>query len=128
MEARVVLHYKDGSLVKGVTRDFLPTKPTLNVVDKDTGESVQAEISRLKAVFFVKTYRGNPVAVHRTDIERAGLGKRIKVEFKDSETLVGYTSGYSPGRVGFFVFPADPEDNNEKVFVVTDATADVSFL
>ncbi len=128
MEAKVVVHFQDGSLVKGVTRDFLPTKPSLNVIDKDTGESIQAEISKLKALFFVKTYRGNPLAEHRHDVERAGLGKKIKVEFKDSETLIGYTSGYSPGRVGFFVFPADPEDNNEKVFVVTAATKDVSFL
>ena len=63
----------------------------------------------------------------KMSISRPGYSD-IKVEFKDSETLIGYTSGYSPGRVGFFVFPADPEDNNEKVFVVTAATKDVSFL
>ena len=128
MEAKVVVHHLDGRLVKGVTRDFLPAKPSFNVQDKETGENIPIEITDLKAVFFVKTYRGNPVAVHRQDTERVGLGKKIKVVFKDSETLVGYTSGYSPGRPGFFVFPADPEDNNEKVFVVTGATNEVSFV
>lgn len=128
MEARVVVHYLDGRLVKGVTRDFLPTKATFTVTDKDSGTSIESEIGQLKAVFFVKTYRGNPLAERRQDKERPGLGKKIKVEFKDSETLIGYTSGYSPGRAGFFVFPIDPEDNNDKVFVVTGATTDVSFM
>ena len=56
------------------------------------------------------------------------MGKKIQVDFADGETLIGYTSGYSPARAGFFVFPADPEDNNEKVFVIVDATEQVSFL
>jgi hypothetical protein len=60
-------------------------------------------------------------------MERPGLGKRIQVKFKDGEVLIGYTSGYSPDRTGFFVFPSDPDSNNEKVFVMTAATANVSF-
>ena len=55
------------------------------------------------------------------------MGKRIQVKFKDGEVLIGYTSGYSPDRMGFFVFPSDPDSNNEKVFVVAAAAANVSF-
>jgi hypothetical protein len=50
------------------------------------------------------------------------------VEFKDGEILAGYTSGYTPTRVGFFVFPADPESNNEKVFILNRATKKVDFV
>ena len=128
MEAKVVLHFLGGRLVKGITRDFLPTKTSLTVIENDTGESVEAEFGQLKAIFFVKSYGGNPQGSPRQDVERAGLGRKIRVDFKDSETLIGYTSGYSPGRTGFFVFPADPKDNNEKVFVIVDATEQVSFL
>jgi hypothetical protein len=39
----------------------------------------------------------------------------------------GYTSGYSPDRPAFFVFPADPQSNTERIFVVTAATGHVEF-
>jgi len=75
----------------------------------------------------VKSFEGNPAYQEKTDIERVGLGKKIKVLFKDGETLVGYTQGYTPNRDIFIVFPADPDSNNEKVFVVTKSTNSVSF-
>ena len=42
--------------------------------------------------------------------------------------MAGTTQGYQPGRLGFFVIPADPDSNNERCYVVTNATQDVSFL
>jgi hypothetical protein len=44
------------------------------------------------------------------------------VEFKDGEVLFGYTLTYTSQGIGFFVFPGDPESNNEKVFVIHAAT------
>ena len=51
----------------------------------------------------------------------------VQVTFKDGETLVGATQGYQPDRPGFFLTPADPKSNNERIFVVTKAVARVSF-
>ena len=48
--------------------------------------------------------------------------------FKDGETQVGYTQGFSPSRPGFFFFPADPDGNNKRIFVVNAATSDVRFV
>ena len=48
--------------------------------------------------------------------------------FQDGEVIEGYTNGYSPDRLAFFVFPPDPEDNTERVLVVTKATADVKLV
>ncbi len=36
--------------------------------------------------------------------------------------MVGTTQGYQPGRVGFFVAPADPHSNTERCFVIAAAT------
>jgi hypothetical protein len=60
--------------------------------------------------------------------ERQGLGRKVKVTFSDGETIVGYTPGYAPGRKTFFVFPADPETNNDKIFVITLSTDKVEFV
>ena len=127
MRFQVVVHYADGRIVKGHATDFFPNKETFHLEVKGPGEANEIKVSELKGIFFVKTFEGDPTHDERKDLERVGLGKRIEVSFKDGELLMGYTSGYSPERMGFFVFPADPESNNEKVFVVTAATANVSF-
>jgi hypothetical protein len=56
------------------------------------------------------------------------VGRKIRVDFQDGETLTGTTQGYDPSRPGFFVIPADAGSNNERCFVVTRATAQVSFV
>ncbi|MGH7267802.1 MAG: DUF6982 domain-containing protein [Candidatus Rokuibacteriota bacterium] len=44
------------------------------------------------------------------------------------DALVGYTLGYDPARAGFFLFPADPQSNNLRVFAVTAAVRRVRYL
>jgi hypothetical protein len=127
MQFQVVVHYADGRLVKGQATNFFPNKETFHLEEKGSGATSEIKVSELKGIFFVKTLEGNPTHHERKDMERPGLGKRIQVKFKDGEVLIGYTSGYSPDRTGFFVFPSDPDSNNEKVFVMTAATANVSF-
>jgi hypothetical protein len=61
-------------------------------------------------------------------VERTGFGKKIQVDFKDGETVVGYSSGFTKNRPGFFVFPADPQSNNDRIYVLTSATEDVRWL
>jgi hypothetical protein len=124
----VVAHSRDGSLLKGTTSDFFPTKETFHVVDKGTGKTKEVRVSELKAVFFVKTYDGNKDRGSRRKIERKGLGRKIMVNFKDGEIILGYATSYSSEAVGFFVFPSDPDDNNDRIFVVNAATNEVRFL
>lgn len=127
MRNAVVAHFMDGTLVKGSTEDFFPHRPTLHIAQEGSGEPVEVEIARLKALFFVKSFEGNRDYDVDNEAERAGLGRRIEVRFKDGETLIGYTSGYSAERDVFFVFPGDPNANNERVLVVTAATEEVRF-
>jgi hypothetical protein len=42
--------------------------------------------------------------------------------------LVGTTTGYQPGRPGFFLEPADANSNNERCYVVTSAAEEINFL
>jgi hypothetical protein len=128
VQNQIIVRFGDGKILKGTTADLFPNKAVFHLKDNDSGALQEIGISSLKAVYFVKSFEGNPEYHEKTDIERVGLGKKIKVHFKDGETLVGYTQGYSPNRDIFIVFPCDPDSNNEKVFVVTKAADMVSFI
>jgi hypothetical protein len=123
---KIVAHYLDGSLVKGTTNDFAQNRETFHVNDQ-AGQMRTVNTAELKAIFFVKSFEGNHERIERTDIERTGLGKKITVHFKDGEILFGYTSIYTPDRPSFFVFPVDPESNNERVLVLQHSTKKIDF-
>jgi hypothetical protein len=124
----VVARFLDGSMLKGMTCDFFPKKDRFHVVDNVSKETKEVRMSELKAVFFVKTYEGNQHHHDRRDVEQQGLGRRIMVTFKDGEIILGYATSYSKADPGFFVFPTDPENNNDRIFVVNTATKKVRFL
>ncbi len=124
----VVIHFIDGKLQKGVTDNFFPNKSMFHIREKETAKTHEISLKQLKAIFFVKDFTGNREYREKLNVERVGLGKKIRVIFKDGETLVGYTQGFSPERLGFFIFPCDPDSNNNRIFVITDATKQVSLI
>lgn len=133
IQNKIVVRYLDGRILKGYTGDFLPTKPVFHLALFDApanSKPTQVQIAELKAVFFVKNLSGNPD--HSEELEftpgRPVIGRKIRVVFKDGEVLVGTTQGYDPSRVGFFLIPVDTQSNNERCFVVRNATVNVSFL
>ena len=128
MQNRVTLHYQGGRIVKGETGDFFPNKATFHLKEREGGETVAVDVASLKAVFFVKSFEGDASYQKHNDGERVGFGKKIRVRFKDGETLIGYTQGYAPGRVGFILFPIDEGSNNERAFIVNAAAEEISFL
>lgn len=128
MQNKVVLHFLDEKVLKGITNDFFPHKDFFHMTDNESGEVLEIDIFDLKAVYFVKTFEGNPNYRERDDVERKGFGKKIKLHFRDGETLIGYTQGFSPNRPGFFVFPCDPNSNNDRIFVVNAATDEIAFV
>jgi hypothetical protein len=125
---KIVIHFADGKIRKGTTADFFPNKDTFHISDRESDRVYEVNLKELKAVFFVKSFEGDPIHVDKPNIQRVGLGKRIKVCFKDGETMVGYTQGYTPNRTGFVFFPADPESNNEKAFIVNASTENIQFI
>jgi hypothetical protein len=130
---KVVVRFADGRVVKGMTADFVPTKDLFHV--RESGESagakpVEVNKSDLKALFFVKDFDGDPDHSESNEFDpgQPPAGRRIQVVFKDGEVLVGTTTGYQPGRPGFFLVPADAGSNIERCYIVTAATKEVAFL
>jgi len=125
---KIIIRFADGRIMKGTTEDFFPNKISFHIQDKESGELINIGIKDLKAVFFVKSFDGDSSYREKADAERCGLGRKIRVSFKDGEVIVGYTQGYSRDRAGFILFPADQDSNNEKVFVISSATDSIDFV
>jgi hypothetical protein len=124
---KIVLHYKDARIAKGSTRDFFPNKRTFHLIHAD-GNNENIDIEDLKAVFFVKHADGDKQYNYKYEDNVAGAGKKVKVVFKDNETIIGYVLGYSPQRQGFFITPADISGNNERIYVVTSSVQSVESI
>lgn len=133
MQHKIVVRYQDGRVLKGFTVDFMPTKESFHLIPMDAqpgSQNQKINIPDCKALFFVKEFAGNPQYTDQQDFgpNRSAVGRKIKVVFKDNETMIGTTQGYQPDRPGFFVFPADPRSNIDRCFVVAAAAREVSFL
>jgi hypothetical protein len=120
-------------MVKGSTSNFNPRSPSFIVHwggdQAKSGEAV-VEFHALKAVFFVKEFAGNRNYHEKKSFaaDAPYQGRRIKVRFYDGEVLVGSSPDYHPNAAGFFLFPADPQSNAVKVYVVGSAVTGVEIL
>ena len=126
---KVVARFHDGSLVKGFTHDFSPYNDVFHITrPRDENEAQEISMSQLKAVFFVKSFQGDQEYKGK-DFTKEKLshipGLKLKVTFADGETIYGTTTGYSPQRKGFFLMPANKASNNERLFVIREATSKV---
>ena len=128
MEAnKVVVKFKDNKLLKGTTSDFFPNKNQFHLNLPD-GEIFEITVEDLKAIYFVKDYYGNKDRKKSYTDEITGTGRKMKVDFTDGESIIGFTLGYSPERTGFYFTPADAGGNNLRIFVVKSATNKTAFL
>jgi hypothetical protein len=127
---KIVVRYAEGQILKGFTQDFSAMRSQFSLWPSVTAtpqERVIVPLARLKAVFFVRDFAGNPGYVERTDGGDLQHGRRIEVTLIDDEVIVGRTLSYRPDGHGFFVVPADPLANNIRVFIVSSAVRQVRF-
>lgn len=119
VENKVVAHMRDGTIHKGFTRDFDPSRERFHLLPAEGGGvPVPLELGQLKALFYVKDYLGNRDYDPPPGFGPApALGRRCIVTFEDGEVIYGSTPDYSPDARGFTLHPSDPEDNNVKLFV-----------
>lgn len=143
-EARelAVVHTRSGQLLKGYLINFTPATETVHLqLDSEPVQPMRAvAIAELKAIYYVRTLSGNRQYKKKRYFQPSeSRGKRVMVRFKDGEILCGFVEGklpwkegfltsLEPGHKGFYVYPADPDGNNVKVFVVTTAVEDVRRL
>ncbi len=120
MHQKLILRRRDGTMERCSTYShFSAAFRSIKVIDTD-GKVASVPLSELKAIFFVKDFGGNPHYHANTDFsdESPKAGQIVKVTFHDGETMRGRVINMSEGHSGFFMFPADPLDNNEKVFII----------
>ncbi len=133
IQHRIVIHFLDGRLMKGITNDFFPDKSLFHLVSADApvgSKPLEIKVPELKAIFFVKEFAGNPEYNDKKEFDpvKTVIGRKIKIIFNDGELMIGATQGYQPDRTGFFVIPTDPLSNIERCFVIKSATQHVSFI
>jgi hypothetical protein len=126
---KVAAHCLDHQIIKGLAFDFGPMKESVHVVDSEDGKKVtEIPTTNMKALFFVKSFTGDPehqdVTFSRESLQGTH-GLKVKVTFLDDEVIYGTTNGYSANRPGFFVVPADTSGNNIRVYVYSASTRSV---
>jgi len=130
MEDKVVAHFKDGRTLRGLTQDFHPASESFHLLPSEGGGMPTViRVEELKALFYVKEW-----GAARRSVERAkkfamesSLGKKTVVEFVDGEKVWGFSQGYGKDKKGFYFYPADPGENNTRVFIVNSAVKDIRF-
>ena len=105
---KVVARFRDGHLVRGYTADFHPSKPQLHLsAEPHSSDTLFLQLSKLKALFFVRDFAGDQMRVDRHEFGAAPQGRKVAITFHDGEILLGSTLGYKGEGQGFFVHPAD---------------------
>ena len=117
-------------MLKGYTQDFNANRSQFSLwpsINAAAHARVIVPLARLKGVFFVRDFAGNPGYVERTDTGGPQHGRRIEVTLLDDEVITGRTLSYRADGHGFFVVPTDPLANNIRVFVVASSVRHVRF-
>ncbi len=128
---QVVVACTDGQRLKGYVSNFLPTRDSFRLFPAENSPQDQGKdlrLGNLKAIFFVKDLAGHSEHKDAYDVTKLSHGRKIEVTFADGEKIIGATEAYNPQKSGFFLFPADPESNNLRVFIVNRNAVKVVFL
>jgi small nuclear ribonucleoprotein (snRNP)-like protein len=132
---KIVVKYQNGEIIKGWIADFRPDRETFilhPLIEYSEEERLDINFDSLKAVFFVKDFAGNKnyKKVRKFDVKtKVTPGHRkLIVKFKDGENLYGTSHSYGRYKIGFFVYPIDPKDNNERIFVIHSAVESLRLM
>ena len=117
---QLVAHFIDGTVKKGLSLDVDPKKPTCHL-KTETGGTIEVALKDMKALFFVKSPKGNPEHNESPnpvpgDSRLVGT-KRVRVVFADKEEIVGLMNRYPPITPFFFMLPIDTMSNNIRILV-----------
>ncbi len=120
MGEKVVVHFRDGRLLKGFASHPEGNVSSLDVLPLDQRDhSVTVRLESVKAIFFVKDFAGDAGYVESkafSDDEPYRPG-RVVFHMEDGEVLAGIVEDYQPDSAGFFLTPVDSRSNNVRCFV-----------
>ena len=130
---KIVVRYADGKILKGYTQDFHPrparSSPSGHRSTPRPKSASSCRVSRLKAVFFVRDFDGNPELSGAEGLcgECSGPARRGHVCRRRERARHDAQLSTRRGR-GFSSAPQDPDANNTRIYVVAKAVRRVRFL
>jgi len=128
MSNKVVAHYLDGRILKGLSIDVDVLKPICHVRSSG-GPAVEVKLADLKALYLVRELEGDPGRHESTQVaqgdNRLHGSTIVTLRFSDGERLVGLMNRYPPNRPYYFLVPADPGSNNIRILVNAAAVTSV---
>jgi len=120
MGEKVVVHFRDGRLLKGFASHPEGNVSNLDVLPLDQRDHpVTVRLESVKAIFFVKDFAGDAAYTESkafSDDEPYRPG-RVAFHMEDGEVLTGIVEDYQPDSAGFFLTPVDSRSNNVRCFV-----------
>ena len=135
LKKKVVVKYKNGEIIKGWVEEFRPDWDSFilfPLIEYSEEDRMEINFNSLKAVFFVKDFVGDKnykkVRSFNVVLKITPSQRKLIVNFLDGEHLYGTTHSYGRYKVGFFVYPIDPKDNSERIFVVHSAVMSVRLM
>jgi hypothetical protein len=135
---KIVAHLRTGKLLKGYTDLPVPTDSAgvvasvpvtlpkqIALETSDTHRKHTIPVTSLKALFFVKSFDGNPqyAEIKFFNGEPQIEGLWVHLAFVDGERLEGivHNSLSFLNEAGFLMKPPDPNSNNQAVYVLKES-------
>ncbi len=135
LKKKAVVKYQNGEVIKGWVEELRPDRESFilfPLIEYSEEERIEIKYSSLKAIFFVKDFIGDKdykkVRTFNFDLKITPSQRKLIVNFKDGEHLYGSSHSYGRYEVGFFMYPVDPKDNSERIFVVNSAVESVRLM
>ena len=135
LKKKAVVKYQNGEIIKGWVEDFRPDRKSFilfPLIEYSEEERMEIAFDSLKAVYFVKDFIGDKnykkVRTFDVNLKITPSQRKLIVNFIDGEHLYGTSHSYGRYKVGFFVYPIDPKDNSDRIFVVHSAIESVRLM
>jgi len=135
LKKKAVVKHQNKEIIKGWIEGFKPERESFilfPLIEYSKEERMEIKFSSLKTVFFVKDFTGNKdykkVRTFNLDFNITPSQRKLIVYFKDGERLYGTSHSYGRYKIGFFMYPIDPKDNSERIFVVHSAAESVRLI
>ncbi|HBF43117.1 MAG TPA: hypothetical protein DDW42_05700 [Desulfobacteraceae bacterium] len=125
---KVVIHLLDGNTIKGTAQSPSLSDEIITVHTVDN-EFKKIKADKVKAVYFVKDWEGNPEYSEKTTVpsEKETYSNVIQLEFKDGEIIEARIQ-YLPPTKGFYIIPPDANSNNKRIYVRRSALKEIKII
>ena len=127
---KVIVRTRDGTVIPGFANEDR-IKKTLTIINQQ-GKEETFSMDKLKAVFFVKDFQGNPEYDEIKFLNKQSVSSMIwvRVEFFDGEVLEGKILNTMEllSSPGFYLSPSDQDTNNKRVYVVKSSLKNFTVL